>query len=80
MSAKSDRRKRVNAFVVAASAAMFATAWVGVVRADQQAAADDATVAVVETASTTTAFPSATNAEATPAPRRTVIVRRSRAS
>lgn len=81
MSAASDRRRLVNASVVAGSAVMFAAAWAGIVRADQDAAVSEATVVAVVEAPSVLAGPDATDAPAVSTPtQRVVVVRESRAS
>lgn len=87
-----QRRTLVNLSVIAGSAAMFATAWTGIVRADGNRS-EEASVPVTKAmavASVHTTSPPVLNAapsvgdsqapSPTPAPRRIVIVRQSRAS
>lgn len=87
MMSATERRARVNLAVIAVSAAMFATAWVGIVRADADRERLALTPAVADLSAGPAGSglipapgPAASGDQSEPAPRRVVVVRQSRAS
>jgi len=87
MTSASERRTRVNLAVIAVSAAMFAMAWVGIVRADANReslalmpAVADLAAGSADSGLIPAPGPATSSSQAELAPRRVVVVRQSRAS